>query len=568
MLRELSIENLAVIQRAEIPIAARFNVFTGETGAGKSILIHGINAVLGQRVTRDLVRAGENKAVIHALFTEIPLRTREKMQELGVPFQEEDDQLMISREILADGGSVARVNGRVSTVSVLRELGETLINIHGQHDSQMLLAPDKHLGILDGFGGLEKQIADYQRDFKKLQEISRQLKKLVLEEQEKARAIERYRREADEIGELDIQENEDVTLEEQYALLQNSDRLLNALQAAGLFLAGLDDDPDTACVVDLLEQALGELSGVTEFMSEIAALHQRLASAKIEIQDIAAELIQIADDLDFDPMAFQALSERRRLLDGIKRLYGPELSDVLERRNTAVYQLSILENATEQIEALSKEREALLAQVTEKAKALTAAREKAGRNFVRRVTEELAFLNMPGVRLEVFRTKGKLTMNGMDNIEFLISANPGEPPKPMAKIASGGELSRIMLALKSVIAGQDDIPTLIFDEIDTGVSGRAAQKIGVKLAEISRQRQVLCVTHLAQLAIQADNHLLIEKQTEKGRTITRVQTLDWENRQREIARIMGGDPITPLMLENARALLETRKYPDGRAQEK
>ena len=554
MLAEIYIENLAVIQKATIPVCKNLNVFTGETGAGKSILINGINAILGQRITKDIVRTGCEKATIVALFNNITDTTKNKLNEFGISFS--DDELTISREISVDGGSTARINGRVCTVSILKDIGETLINIHGQHDNQTLLSPDKHLNILDSFGGINEKLADYQNSFKYLQEIARKINKLTIDEAEKEKRIEMLSFKVNEIGCLDLEENEDVLIEEEFIISKNSDQIAKAVLFAKNMLIGDDND---ANVIDQTESVLEEIGKFNEMVTELSPIYNRLNSAKIELIDIADELSNIGDKLDLDPERYDYLLNRREQINNIKRRYGPELSDVIKSYNDAVIELEALQNSNSEIELLRNEKQIVLSQVTEKAKDISKAREQASIAFIEQVTGELAFLDMPNVKLEVQHQKGKLTVNGMDSIEFLISANVGEPPKPIVKIASGGELSRIMLALKNVIADKDDIPTLIFDEIDTGVSGRAAQKIGIKLAQIGKIRQVLCVTHLAQIAVMSDNHLLIEKNVIDNRTITQIRQLDFDGKKNEIARIMGGDNISDLMLKNAEEMLKTAK---------
>jgi len=553
MLSEIYIENLAVIQKAIIPIGGNLNVFTGETGAGKSILINGINAVLGQRITKDIVRTGAEKAIITALFKNIPKPAKDKLDEFGISY--EDDEIAVSREIFADGGSVARINGRTSTVAVLKELGEVLINIHGQHDNQILLSPEKHLEILDKFGGLEVMLADYRDSFKRLQEIAKKINKLSANEAEKAQKIEMLSYKIEEIGALEIDEEQDALVEEEFLAAENSDRISKALAFSRLLIEG---DENTSGTVEQIENAISELSPYSEILPKVSQIISRLENAKIELEDIAGELYSLGDKIDLDAERFDYLSRRREELIKIKKKYGPELKDVINTYQAAVEELQGLQNSSVEIEELKKEKKALLDEVTEKAKKLSKARGNAAKTFIEQVASELSFLDMPNVKLEVAHQKGKLTLNGMDGIEFLISANLGEPPKPISKIASGGELSRIMLALKNVIADKDDIPTLIFDEIDTGVSGRAAQKIGIKLAQIAKIRQVLCVTHLAQIAAMADNHLLIEKNAIDGRTVTNVTKLDFEGRKREIARIMGGDNISQLMLQSAEQMLKSR----------
>ena len=551
MLSELYIENLAVIEKATIDFSDKLNVFTGETGAGKSILINGINAILGQRVTKDIVRTGTDKAVISALFTDIGDNVLQVLYELGI--SAEDGQLFLTREIRSDGGSVARVNSRAVNVSVLKAIGETLVTIHGQHDNQILMAPERHIEILDSYAESEALIEDYHSSFRELQSIAKKINKIKTEQSKKEFRMAELADIVEEINALNIHEGEDKEIEAELNISKNAVAISEALYMAKQLLSG-DDDTDGA--VEMTQRASKSVEGYTDIMTEISPIYDRLSSAAIEMEDISEEIGSLLDSLDIDPKRYDYLNQRSDELRRIMKKYGPELDDVLTTLENSQNELDELSGAEQSLDELNKEKERLLAEVSMKAKALSDHRKKAGERFVSQVTEELEFLNMPKVKLVVQQKTGKLTINGMDSIEFLISANLGEEPKPIAKIASGGELSRIMLALKNVIAEKDSIGTLIFDEIDTGVSGRAAQKIGIKLKQISRLRQVLCVTHLAQMAVMADNHLLIEKNIQGDRTVTTVRTLDHEQRKYEIARIMGGENITELMLENAEQYLK------------
>lgn len=551
MLSELYIENLAVIEKATIDFSDKLNVFTGETGAGKSILINGINAILGQRVTKDVVRTGTDKAVISALFTDIGDNVLQVLDELGI--SAEDGQLFLTREIRSDGGSVARVNSRAVNVSVLKAIGETLVTIHGQHDNQILMAPERHIEILDSYAESEALIEDYHSSFRELQSIAKKINKIKTEQSKKEFRMAELADIVEEINALNIHEGEDKEIEAELNISKNAVAISEALYMAKQLLSG-DDDTDGA--VEMTQRASKSVEGYTDIMTEISPIYDRLSSAAIEMEDISEEIGSLLDSLDIDPKRYDYLNQRSDELRRIMKKYGPELDDVLTTLENSQNELDELSGAEQSLDELNKEKERLLAEVSKKAKALSDHRKKAGERFVSQVTEELEFLNMPKVKLVVQQKTGKLTINGMDSIEFLISANLGEEPKPIAKIASGGELSRIMLALKNVIAEKDSIGTLIFDEIDTGVSGRAAQKIGIKLKQISRLRQVLCVTHLAQMAVMADNHLLIEKNIQGDRTVTTVRTLDHEQRKYEIARIMGGENITELMLENAEQYLK------------
>ena len=555
MLRELYIENLAVIEKASIEFTGSFNAFTGETGAGKSILINGINAILGQRVTKDIVRTGAEKAVISGLFSDIGKEVTARLSEMGIECEE--GQLLLTREIRSDGGSVARINQRAVNVSLLRDIGNMLVNIHGQHDNQILMAPEKHINILDSYAEAEGLIEDYRSSFHELQKTAKQINNLNKEQGRKNFRIAELEEIISEINALNITDpEEEKQIAAELEISKNAVSISEAVYAAQMMLSG---DDDTDGISEMVSECSDKLDKYTEIMGELAPLYERLNSAAIELDDISGELSSILDSLDVDPKRFDWLNQRSDELRKICKKYGPELSDVITTLRNSEEELAELTGSEQSIQELVDEKNRLLAEVSHKAKVLSDHRREAAERFVTQVTGELAFLNMPNVRLVVSQETGKLTLNGMDSIEFLISANLGEEPRPIAKIASGGELSRIMLALKNVIAEKDSIDTLIFDEIDTGVSGRAAQKIGLKLRQISRHRQVLCVTHLAQIAVMADNHLLIEKNVVGDRTVTSVRKLDHEGRKYEIARIMGGDNITELMLENADELLNSVK---------
>lgn len=554
MLSELYINDLAVIKQATIQFGKNLNVFTGETGAGKSILINGINAILGQRTSKEIVRSGSNKAIIVALFTKISIETKNVLEKFGIDY--ENDEISVTREIFFDGGSVARINSRPVAVSVLREVGQTLINIHGQHDNQILLSPENHIEILDNYGELDSILKEYQSSFKELQETARKIKKLLLDKENIERKTENLKEFIKEYEELNIKENEDEKIEQQHKIVENSALLTQTISQVIQLISGNDDVKGAA---DLSAESFSLLQDKQELLPKFEQLSNRLKTVNIELEDISTELSSLLSDIDFDPEKYDYLTQRREELNKIKRKHGPLLSDVIQKYDLAVKEISSLDDNEFEIRKLNEKKEKLLLIVTEKAKKLSQAREKAVKKFIKNVESQLEFLNMPNVKLDVLHKKGKLTINGMDTIEFLISANIGEPPKPIAKIASGGELSRIMLALKSVIADKDNIPTLVFDEIDTGVSGRAAQKIGIKLAEIGKIRQVLCVTHLSQIAVMADTHLCIEKKVVDNTTQTSVKELSFDERKYEIARIMGGDNITELMLKNAEELLLNSK---------
>ena len=548
MLKEIYIRNLAVIREAVIPLNEKLNIFTGETGAGKSILINGINAVLGQRCTKDIVRTGCDKAEITALFTELSDEVCEKLDELGI--SHDGEEITVTREISADGGSVSRINQRTAPVSLLKEIGGMLINIHGQHDNQILLDSEKHLQILDDFGGDDTLLSEYRVTFRELQQTARRLGELKKLEQFRVERSIYLNGIIDDIGELELREGEDEELEKEYEAAQNSEKTIIAIKNAVNAITGEE------AANDMIVSAETEIAGYTEQSSQLNTLYERLSAAEIELSDIASELEVLAEKVELDGQRLEYLGTRLSSINKLKRKYATDCDGLIKLYDDACREIIQFESSDSEIKELTAKREELLHKVTEQAKALYEYREKVARQFTERVTAELEFLNMEGVIIEVRHEKGKLTVNGMDSAEFLISANKGEEPKPISKIASGGELSRIMLALKSVIADKDSVPTMIFDEIDTGVSGKAAQKIGIKLREIGKVRQVICVTHLSQIAVMADNHLLIEKHIVDDRTETHVMQLDTDGRVAEIARIMGGDDPSELMLDNARAEIE------------
>lgn len=562
MLKELSIENLAVISSAEIPLEAGLNVFTGETGAGKSILIHGIQAVLGQRVSKELVRTGCKKARITARFAPISEETYAVLAEYGMACA--DDELFLTREISADGGSTGRLNGKAVPVALLRALGETLVNIHGQHDNQILLRPERHLALLDRFGDDHALLDAYRAEFSALQQTARELGTLQRSEQQKMEHLRELQGIIEEIGALNPQPQEDIQLEAQY-------REAAAAQAAG-------EQAERICVMltdgdenlsDALANASAQMDALAAALPAVLPLAERLSAVNIELRDIADELFPYRGGA-ISPAAFQQLCDRRNAVNTLTVKYHTDADGLRKRFADATAEVETIEQSSDRLRTLVAERQQRLHKVTELARALTAHRQQLAEQFAARVGAELTYLDMPRVRLVVQLTQGKLTPNGMDHAELLISANTGEPPKPIAQIASGGELSRMMLALKAVIAQRDAIPTLIFDEIDTGVSGRAAQKIGLKLRELGEHHQVLCVTHLSQLAVQAQHHLLIEKHSDDVHTQTEVSVLDHQGRIAEIARIMGGANPTELMLQTAAEALAEESHvaeSDGVAQQ-
>ena len=552
MLKELSIQNLAVIASAVIPLEAGFNAFTGETGAGKSILIHGIQAVLGQRVSRDMVRAGEKKAIISGVFSPIPDSAAailaESAEAYGYPL--DADTLMLTREISADGGSIGRINGKTVPVTLLRQVGETLVNIHGQHDNQILLRPDRHLDVLDQFGEDNSLRLRYQEEFQALQTVARKLGQAKKAEQQKQQRILALQEIMTEIAELDPQPDEDTLLDEQYQQAAKAEQ--HSAQVTQITQVLTDGEENLS---DALAVACEWLNRLADSLPDAAPLAERLRSLNIELRDISDSLSDCAGN-PLSPAEFARLNDRRNAVNTLTLRYQTDANGLRNLLEQSMDEMEQLQSDADSLAELAEERQRRLHVVTDLAKQLSAYRKQLAQAFSERVAAELAELNMPKVRLCVQLTQGKLTPSGMDNAEFYISTNPGDPPKPIAQIASGGELSRLMLALKAVIAKRDDIPTLIFDEIDTGVSGNAAQKIGRKLRQLSTHHQVLCVTHLAQLATQANHHLLIEKQSDLISTNTQVSVLTPEQRVHEIARIMSGDQPSELLLQTAREALE------------
>ena len=549
MLSLLHIENIALIDRADISFGPGFNVLTGETGAGKSIIIDAIGAVLGERTSRDLIRTGEKSALVTALFQNLP--NLPWFQENGVG-PDENGELVISRKIQGDGKNLCRVGGVPCTVLQLKALGAQLIDIHGQHDGQQLLDETCHLGYLDSFGGLEEVREAYREEYDRLDHIRRQIASLQMDEAEKARRLDMLRFQTGEIEAAALQAGEEEALTAQRTLYRNAEKIAGAVIGARAALSG---DEETEGALSGISRAASAVRDAARYMEGAGELAQRMETALYELEECAGELRDYAQRLDFDPSELDETESRLEAIHRLKMKYGGTVEEILTYYERAQQELEAIETSDLLLSRLTKELEAAEAAAREKAAALTAARREAAARFSRDVMEELAFLDMPGVSLEVAMEPVPLGTGGGDRVEFLIAANPGEPPKPIARIASGGELSRIMLAIKSVLADADDIDTLIFDEIDTGISGRAARKVGIKLRQTAASRQVLCVTHLAQIASLAHHHLLISKTVREGRTYTEVTPLNREARERELARIIGGE-VTGPALEAAREMLE------------
>ena len=555
MLTQLYIENIAVIERAAIDFQPGFNVLTGETGAGKSILIDSLHAVLGERTSRDLIRTGARSAFVSAAFCDVGKGTDEALRALGYTL-EEDGTLLLQREINAEGKSSCWINNRPATVSALREIGSLLIHIHGQHESYGLLSPESHMGYLDRMGVPEALLRSYQDAYRHMCQVKKELDSFQMDEAQKARKIDLLTYQIDELESAQLRPGEQEEWTERRDLYRNSERVASALQAAKLALDGETEAEGALSAVTGAAEALAEAG---RYLPTAAALAERLHSVQYELEDCGAEIGGLAEGMEYDP---EELAQIETRLDQLYRLglkYGGTVEEMLAFLETCKKQLSDIELSDEHIARLTKEYQAAEAEAQRLAGELSAKRQEVAKQFAKRVQEELAFLDMPHVAFLVQCEKGPLNSSGCDRIQFLVSTNPGEPAKPLAKVASGGELSRMMLAIKTVLAGTDRIGTLIFDEIDTGISGSAAQKVGLKLREVSHMRQVICVTHLAQIASLADMHFQIKKHVEHDRTYTEVVALNHEGRKQELARIMGGTEITELLLQNAEEMLQLAK---------
>ncbi|MDD2418307.1 MAG: DNA repair protein RecN [Oscillospiraceae bacterium] len=551
MLTSLHIENIAVIEKAGIELGSGLNVLTGETGAGKSMVIDAINAALGERISRDVVRTGSQQALVTAVFNNISSRNCLALKELGYP-PDEDGALLIQRTIFADGkGSSCRINGQPATVSILRTIGRMLVNIHGQHENQALLSTERHVDYLEQIGGLLPLHEKYSEAYDHLCDIRRQLEKTKMDEGAKARRIDMLRYQIDEIEAAELQPGEEEELKSQRELYRNAEKIAVSLGGARRCFSG---DEEGGGALAMVSDAVSYLQDAGHYVENMAEFSRRVEGILYDMEECAQELRDFASHLDFEPAELELVEER---LDRIHRLiskYGGNEQEVLAFLEQARQELDSIELSDMLAARLQGELEQAKKTALELAQQLSAARRKSATEYEQKVQEQLAFLDMPGVRLSISIETVEPGPNGIDSVEFLISANPGETPRPLAKIASGGELSRIMLALKSVMANADDIDSLVFDEIDTGISGRAAHKVGIKLRETSKSRQVICVTHLAQIGAQADNHYLIEKTVHDGRTYTDVTALDNEGREKELARIIGGT-VTQATLEAAREML-------------
>ena len=554
MLSSLQIENVAVIQKAEVHFEPGLNVLTGETGAGKSILIDSINAILGNRTSKDLVRTGASKAVIRAAFEQVPSAVLDKLEQSGY---ERSEALLLSREITAEGKSSCRINGMPATAAVLRDLCGGLININGQHDSVGLLNPAHHLGILDDYAQNRTVFQEYYTLYRKLVQVKRELDALITDEAEKQRKIDLLQYQVQEIEDAGLTAGEEQTLENRRKVLSNASAIRDRLAQSYALLSGSDD---AAGAVDLLGETSNAVDAAAQLDPALTAAAAQLLDLYYNAKDVAADLIGRLDAYDTNDAELDEVEQRLDLLYRLKRKYGSTVEDVIAFGQKAREELDSIQHSQQRYDALQAEKLRLYEKARGKAEVLTQTRLKAFEELNTRISGTLDFLNMPGVRMTLRHTRGPLASHGQDSVEFYISTNPGEAPKPLAKIASGGELSRITLAIKNAMADKDAVPTVIYDEIDSGVSGKAAGRIGEVLRQSAQGHQILCITHTAQIAALADCHLLIQKNVSNERTYTEIHPLDENGRVEALARLISGDHVTELSRANAREMLQERKH--------
>ena len=548
MLELLHIENIAIIEAADIEFAPGFNALTGETGAGKSIVIDSLSAVLGQRTSRELIRTGAEKAFVSAAFSGM---APELTEELGIQ-PEADGTLLLQREIQTDGKNVCRVNGRPVTVGQLRALGSRLLNIHGQHDGQQLLDEEQHIVYLDSFGRVESLSITYAEKYKNFTDIRRQIGALQMDEAEKARRVDTLQYQIEELRRAKLKSGEEEELTARRGMLRNAEKFLDAVAGADYALNG-DDSGGGA--LSALRQAQDALGGVRHLDDAFGQLYERLGEAYSEVYDIAATVEDKRGELDVSPGELDRVESRMDLLYRLKKKYGATVEDMLDYQARCEAELAQIEDAGDTLARLEQALSKAEKEARQAAQALSDARKAAADRLTAQILTELQQLDMGKIRFAVDFAEKPLDSDGMDTVRFLMSANVGEELRPIHKIASGGELARIMLAMKNVLSEQDHVGTMVFDEVDTGVSGRAAQKVAEKMARISRRKQVLCVTHLPQLAAMADTHFSVEKGERGGRTYTEVRRLDREQRRRELARLTGGSHVSQTMLDGAEELL-------------
>ena len=551
MLTNLYIENIAVIEKSNINFSGGLNVLTGETGAGKSIVIDAISAILGHRTSKEIIRTGAEKAYVSATFDNLNTETISKLADLG--YEIEDDTLIISREISLNGKNNCRINSRPATVSTLKEIGLNLINIHGQHESYQLFSPETHIDYIDASGNYENLINEYYCSYKELKTIEKQLNSLNVDENKRLQEIDLLSYQVNEIENADLQIGEEEELNNERFVLQNSEKLTEMLTEAQIYA---DGDGNVTGALETLDNICTAISNGAGYNPNLSSLSEKLMDIYYNLQDCVSEINDNLENIDSDTYRLNDIEERLDLIHKLKRKYGSDIEEVLNYLQESKTRLEELTELDINKENLEKQYNVALSSTMNLAKKLTEIRLNTANSFVSKVQEQLVFLNMPNVRFTVSHEIQQLAKNGQDKLELLVSANLGEEPKPVAKIASGGELSRIMLAIKTVMAENDIIDTLIFDEVDAGISGSAAQKVGLKLKEVSQTRQVLCVTHQAQIAALANEHLLIKKETKDNKTYTNITTLDFEGRKRELARIIDGVDITDTALAHAEQLLK------------
>lgn len=554
MLVNLYIQNLAVVEKIIIEFGKGMNLFTGETGAGKSIVVDAINSIIGGRCSKNMVRNGEKKAVVIATFQDLSDEVKEFAEKYDWDISE--DQLIIQRDISFDGKTTARINGMPINISILRELGSLLVNIHGQHDNQVLLSSEKHLNILDDYGNLNELLEKYQYHFSYLKRINMELDTIKADQALKSEKIEIITNQINEIEQADVEEGEDVELEGDSRSIRNSAKILENLNMVHQLLSG---DDDINGIVDMLDDAVSHLDTAAAYYDDIVLSSEKLRDMLFEIKEISYDIANKCQHLDFNPNKLDAIESRLDEIFKIKRKYGPTIDDVNNKLASLKSELEKVEMYDVRQNELMVSQKSEMKQVAELGQRLSRERKLVAKKFAENVARELEFLDMKGVKFEVVISPHEGNIWGLENVEFLISTNIGEPPKPISKIASGGELSRIMLSIKNTLAEKDKIPTLVFDEVDTGVSGSAAQKIGLKLKQASKNRQVLCVTHLAQIAALADEHFKISKKAIDGRSFAEVEQLNEGGRIEEVARIMSAGSITNLTMQTAQEMIEKGK---------
>lgn len=555
MLSQLFIKNIAVIKQSTIDFKKGLNVFTGETGAGKTILVCAINSILGKRISKDMIRTGEETATISAVFEELSEEVVKRLKELDY-LDDGEDSVLVNRKISSDSKSVCQINGKPASLHILKEIGEMLVDIHGQHDNAALLKPENHLTYLDNFLSLEDSLNDYKEGFAEAVNLKKDLERLRQNDYDKNIKLDMLKYQIAEIESANLSEGELDTLREKRKLMRNSEKISALLSESQEIL---DGNIDSRGLSDGVSELINSASQISSYISDFEEIETKLNDIYYELEEIGETIREKIAETDYDPQELNEIEDRLNLISGLTHKYGQDEKQILTYLEKCREELDMTEFSEEKAEKLEEKLNQLLININEKAEKISAIRLSGAKDFIEKLENELSFLNMPNVKLSLRHEKTKLKNRGIDDLEFLISTNPGESPKPLAKIASGGELSRIMLSVKNVFAEKDKIPTSVFDEVDTGISGLAAQKVGKKLKQLSRARQIICVTHLSQVAMFADNHLLIKKTTYGETTCTTIKVLEGEERAYEIARITSGDVITEASLQNAKELIEAGK---------